>query len=212
MRKLLLLSSAVLFATGIYALAQVSQPTVNTVPAVNQTWLQAGIESRLKTYKYSSLTNTPAATTTDGLTITGSATKTIRVAKIIVGGLATGAGQMTVQVNRNVGGVDTGGTGTSQAAAIASRDTNNSAATALITLYTANPTIAAGALVLDSCRLFFQTAAGGAPDVCAFTYGINDDQMTVLRGVTDQLAINFNSSAVPSGGKVDYDIEWVEEP
>jgi hypothetical protein len=33
----------------------------------------------------------------------------------------------------------------------------------------------------------------------------------VLRGNTDILAFNFAGAAVPSGGKVDFEIEWTEE-
>ena len=205
-----------LFALASGALAQVSTPSVlgpNTTGCTYAgcalSYTQNGVQSFVKTYKYSSLGNTPAATPTDIFTIAGSASKTIRITKIVVGGLATTAGQLNpLIIRRSAAG--TGGTSSNPTAQ--SRDINNSAATATLTLYTANPTVGTGVGTLDSCRLFLQTATGGAPDICAFTYGVNDDQLTVLRGTTDILAINFNGATVPTGGIVDLDVEWTEEP
>jgi hypothetical protein len=195
---------------GAAALAQTSNPSNCTLSGCQQSWTQNGIQSFVRTYKYSSLGNTPAATPTDLFTIAGAAGKTIRITKIVIGGAATTAGQLNpLIIRRSV--VDTGGTSTNPAAQ--SRDINNVAAAATLTLYTVSPTgLGTTVGTLDSCRLYLQVAATGAPDVCAFTYGVNDDQLLVLRGATDVLALNFAGATVPTAGTIDIDVEWTEEP
>jgi hypothetical protein len=198
------------------AAAQSSQgcQLTSTAPCANS-YSANGIQSFVRTYKYSSLGNTPAATPTDLFTITGSATKTVRVTKIVISGLATAAGQLNPLIIRR-SSADSGGTST--APALLPRDSVNSttsgtAATATLALYTANPaSLGTTVGTLDSCRLFLQVAAGGSPDVCVFSYGTNDDQLTVLRGTTDILAINFAGAAVPTNGVIDIDVELTEEP
>lgn len=185
-------------------------PTGATYSGQVQDWNQNGIQSFVKTYKYSSLSNTPAATPTDIFSIAGSATKTIRISRIVVGGLATTAGDLNPLLIRR-SAPDTGGTCTSQASNIMVRDTNNSTATATLSLCTANPTTGTTVGTLDSCRLSLQLATA-TPDVCVFAAGTSNDQMTVLRGVNDVLAINFAGAAVPAGGVIDLDVEWTEEP
>jgi hypothetical protein len=207
-----------LMGFGLYALGQTSQPTVNTVPAPSTVWVQAGIESRVKTYKYSSLGNVPAATATDLLTITGSTTKTVRVQKIVVGGGNSAALALRgVQIIRR-STADT--TGTSTAPTPLSRDTTNSTASATLALYTVNPGALGTAVgTIDSCRLtlILTTTPVSLPDVCSFTYGVNNDQMSILRGTLDILAINFlgaaaGVTATAATDFIDLDIEWAEEP
>lgn len=190
------------------ALAQTSNPSNCTLSGCQQSWTQNGIQSFVRTYKYSSLGNTPAATPTDLFTIAGAAGKTIRVTKIVLGGVAGTAGQLNPLIIRR-SAADTGGTSTNPAAL--PRDTNNAAATATLTLYTVNPTgLGTTVGTLDSCRLYLNTNVL-QPDVCAFTYGVNDDQLLVLRSATDVLAINFAGATVPATGAVDIDVEWTEE-
>jgi hypothetical protein len=208
MRRLLLSAVALLALVGT-AKAQTSQPTINTVPQVNTNWIQAGIESRVKTYKFSALALAGLGAAGDMLQLTGSATKTIRVAKIVVGGVATAASYYNPLILRR-STVQTGGTPTVQTPA--PRDPQNSTATAVVTTFTGSPTPGTLAGTLDSCRLLLQVAGTPAtPDICAFTYGINDDQMTIVRGTSDFIVINFTAAA-PAGGLIDIDVEWVEEP
>jgi hypothetical protein len=193
-------------------LAQSSNPNC-TLAGCTSSYSQNGIQSFVKTYKYSSLGNVPAATPTDVLTISGSATKTVRVAKIVVGGLMTATGGQLNPLIVRRSAANTGGTSTTPA--ILPRDTNNSAATAVVTLYTANPaSLGTTVGTLDSCRLVLEpNGSTTVPDICAFTYGVNNDQMIALRGVTDILAINFAGAALPGAGSVlDFDVEFTEEP
>jgi len=211
--------SALAIAWVGIALSQTSQPGINTVPQPNAVWLQAGIESRLKTFKVSILGTAPTAGGAgDYLTIAGSASKTIRISKIVVGGQNSAA-----QTYRGVNilrrsAVDTGGTPATPT--IVARDINNGTPAATVTtFFAAVPTGGTLTGTLDSCRILLaQTATTfNVPDVCSFTYGVNDDQMTVLRGATDVVAVNFNASAngVVAPATTDFldiDLEWAEEP
>lgn len=196
------------------AVAQTSNPSNCTLAGCQQSWTQNGIQSFVRTYKYSSIGNVPVATATDLFTISGAAGKTIRITKIVVGGEnSSAAAQRGVQIIRR-SAANTGGAST--APTPLARDTNNAAATATLALYTANPAGLGTAVgTIDSCRLLLN-AAGTQPDVCAFTYGVNDDQLTVLRGATDILAINFLGTgngvvATATSDFIDIDIEWTEE-
>jgi hypothetical protein len=88
-------------------------------------------------------------------------------------------------------------------------DSTNSAATAVINYYSANPTL--GTLVgpVRSSKVFvspnpIQTGSK------QWEYGIRPSQTMVLRGVNEMLALNLNGGTV-SGGSFDIDIEWTEE-
>lgn len=223
LRRLAAACLALALTAGLAA-AQVSNPSQSAnsggcvLAGCNLSYSQNGVQSFVRTYKYSSLGNVPAATQTDLFTIAGSASKTIRVTKIVIGG-ANSAGQVYrgVQIIRR-SAVDSGGTPSNPAAL--ARDTQNAAATATLTLFTAAPSgLGTTVGTLDSCRLIFvQTATTfSTPDVCAFTYGVNDDQLTVLRGATDVLAINFlgataGVTATATTDFIDIDVEWTEEP
>jgi hypothetical protein len=206
--------AAVGFLAALFAApgdAQVSNPNGCTLSGCTAAYSVNGIQSFVKTYKYTSLGNTPAATPSDIFAISGSATRTIRITKIVVGGFATTtAGDLNpIIVHRKT--LDTGGASTNPVG-VARDVANDGVPTAVLTLYTANPTT--GTLVgnEDSCRLFLQVPATGAPDVCAFTYGVNNDQLPVLYGVNDNVAINFAGATLPSGGSgIDIDVEWTEE-
>lgn len=209
--RLAAFAAALVLGTLAAATAQTSNSNC-TLAGCTQSYSQNGIQSFVRTFKSTLSNQLPAATATDILTITGSSTRIVRVTKIVLSGGATSAGSIQTAIVRR-GAVDTGGAST--AVAVASRDTQNGPVAAPVAIYTANPTLgntaSAGAGTLDTCRLFLQTSTGGAPDICAFTYGVNDDQLTVLRGTTDQLAVNLQGSTIPSGGTIDIDVEWTEE-
>ncbi len=202
------LAAFLLALTPAVAPAQSSNPNCTLAGCV-QNYTQNGIQSFVKTYSFSKLGVSPSAFQ-DILVLQGSATKTIRVTKIVVtGGTATAAGFLNPLIIRE-SALGAGGTSSTQTAA--ARDTTNSAATGTLTLYTATP--AAGTVVstMDSCRLFFAISTSPAtPDVCAFTYGINNDQMPTLRGTGDFIAVNFGG-VTQAGAVADLFIEWTEEP
>lgn len=188
-------------------LAQTSNPSNCTLSGCQQSWTQNGVQSFVRTYKLS-LTGQAFSGTGDIFSIAGAPGKTIRIAKIVVGGQATGAAFFNPNIIRR-STADTAGTCVAQTAA--SRDTNNAASVAGLSLCSVAPTSGTAVATMDSCRLFLGiVGTPSVPDVCAFTYGVNDDQMPVLRGALDILAINFGIAA-PAGAVIDVDVEWTEE-
>jgi hypothetical protein len=147
---------------------------------------------------------TPAATCTDIVTLVGSATKTVYVKRVIVSGLATTAGSMDVTLVKRTT-VNTSGTATQPT--IAQFDSTDAAPTAVVNLYSANPTTGTGVGLKNQSLNFGLTGATGQ---ALFEFSTRNDKPLVLRGVAQCLAINLNGQAVPSGGKLSASIEWEE--
>lgn len=166
------------------------------------------------TYAASQLLFTPAATPTDVFTITGSATKAVRITRIEVTGLATTAGTVDVAlVMRST--ANSGGTSTGSPSAIP-YDSNSAAASATVLAYTANPTLgtAIGAATtgyIRAQRAFLNVAATGASEHINFDFGNRPSQAVVLRGITQVLAVNLNGNTLPTGTKLSISVEWTEE-
>jgi len=144
-----------------------------------------------------SATVTLAATPTDVALISGSATKTVFVKKIILSGVqTTGAPVEVLIIKRST--ADT--TGTPVAMTAVPRDSANAAATATpISTYTANPG-GLGTAVGTVRReyIMFPTAASGVPGTKEFVFG-DGDQMVTLNGVAQQLCVNLNGVTVTGG-------------
>lgn len=161
------------------------------------------------TYRYLASDFTPVATATDALVISGSASKVIRVVNITVGGTATAASIYDAYIVKRTT-ANTGGTATNPAATKA--DSNDSNATATLSLYSANPTIGTGT-TFDGARIYL--SAGSAPanagTIKSFTYGNKGDKAMVLRGASESIAVNFNGQAVPAGASLYISVEWTED-
>lgn len=165
------------------------------------------------TYRYCTLAYAMVATPTDAVVIQGSSTKTIRVKRVMVSGQATSQGSMTVQlVRRSTAG--TLGSAVLTAMTAAKHDINDGAASAAVsTVGTANygtlgstaGTVAVGRLGLSALA----TGTGGQG--VTWDFATRQDKAIILRGVSDFLCINFNGSAIPSGGVVDFEIETEED-
>lgn len=150
----------------------------------------------------------PAAAATDVLTITGSATKVIRITKVYLSFTATTAVSVPVSLIRR-SAANTGGTSTPFAAT--PRDTTNPAATAAVAIYTANPTALGAAVgsVLEAGKIP-APLTGGAVQVTVFEFGTGSNQAIVLRGTSQVLAVSLNSVTV-TGGSMTLAIQWLEE-
>ena len=159
------------------------------------------------TYYYAVLGYSPAATPTDVLQITGSGSKTIRVRRIRIGGVATAAGNMPVQVFRR-SAADTGGTPTTITEARA--DTiDPTPATATVVTFGANPSPLGAQVggVMRAGRVQLSAAGSGvAANVLEFNFDI---KAGVLRGTSQFLCLNMNGAALPAGAA--FDIEIVTE-
>lgn len=149
---------------------------------------------------------TVAATATDIFTLTGSATKTVALTKIILSGVQTTSGMADISVIKR-STADTGGTST--AGSIGAHDSTDAAATATLLGYTANPG-ALGTAVATIRRVYVPVPApasiGTVPVVLEF--GDNGKE-GILRGVAQQIAVNLNGATL-TGGVISVTFQWIE--
>jgi hypothetical protein len=157
-----------------------------------------------------SITNytTIAATPTDILTITGSATKTIIVTFAGCSATSAAGGTMDFSLVKRTT-LDT--TGTSTTPATTKFDELSPAPTAVLKAYSVNP----GALgtsvgIIASQKLgFVPLASAGTP----ITWSMTDYPYTfpvTLRGINQTLAINGNGGAVPGTPSLNCSLNWIE--
>jgi len=214
MKKLLLVSAAL----GLLALCPASAQ-INAVPQIG---LTTGYLPKV-TYSSAFIGLVPPASATDEVCIAGSATKVVRVVRMVIGGSAGTLVQLPVTVVKRAT-ADTGGTiGTTTAnpgitTQIASRDTGqaaNTSASAVLVSYTAVPTINDAAPVyIDSANMALSvTSVATQPAMTIFDWGRdieNNVQVPTLRGVAQQLCINLNTISI-SSGVLNGSVTWTEE-
>lgn len=147
-----------------------------------------------------------SSNSTDIFTISGSATKTIRILRVGLTGAQTTSGQRDVTLIKR----STADTGTSVTVASVAHDSTNSAATSVISYYaTALPTLGTSVGMIRSARLFFSGSAADS-DTYFWEFGTRPGQAIVLRGTAQQLAVNLNG--VSAGGTVvSVNVEYTEE-
>lgn len=167
-------------------------------------------------YSASVSTLVVAAAATDILTITGAAGKTIRVTYIEASSTQTTSSTEVFNIIKR-SAADSAGT--SFLATIASHDSQNPVASAVVRTYTANPTLGASAGQIASRRV---TIGNGTTGVAALITSVGTDQgivlfkadrpsqAIVLRGSSEQLAVNFNGGTA-TGNTTSIYIEWSEE-
>lgn len=210
MKKLFLSFGLVL---GLTALA-LAQGNVNSVPQVGVT--QGIIKS--STYSAASVGLATASSATDVFCISGSTTRTISVKRIGISGTAATLVTVPITIVRRVS-LDTGGTASTNAALpVASKHlTSDGAATAVLTAYTANPTI------VDASPLYFRSAVTSfnvtsalvASPVLEFRFGELTGWFTrgldILKSTAQQVCVNFNATTV-STPLLNIDVTWTESP
>lgn len=166
--------------------------------------------STISTYLASTGYFTPVATATDMVGIVGSGTKTIKIQKITMSGTQTTAGiNKYFLIKRST--ADTGST--PSAATLVPLDSTNAAATAVVQTYTTtNPTTGTpvGTIASKSIADPAPAAVSGTADVVLFD-AKNSGQPIVLRGVAQELDLNFAGAAIPSGLSVSVDVQFTEE-
>jgi len=167
--------------------------------------LRVKMEGDAATYGIAVTGNTPAATPTDVFTLYGSASKVIKIKRILVAGAATTAGSMTVFVTKRTA-ANTGGTST--APTIGKYDSADATPAATPALYTANPSALGAGVALRYNRLNFGVA--GSNGIVEFNFSNNNDKPIILNSATEGIAINLNGGTVPTGGAFGLSIEWEE--
>lgn len=149
---------------------------------------------------------TVAANATDIFTITGSATKTIRIISLEISATQTTAGNVSLLVLKRS---TANAAGTSTTLTNVRYDATHPAATAVVRSYTANPTL--GTLVgnIKSARFFISTGTT-LPTILRYEFGKGPSQAIILRGTNEVLAVNLNGVSV-AGSNFSINIEWTEE-
>lgn len=180
----------------------------NQVPAF-------ALDSSKSTYRFSG-TFTPQATAAVTLiSVTGSASKTVRIKRILLGGVST-ANAQTVFTLQRTSALGAGGTGVTPTAA--KNDSASAAATAVVTHYTttlkAAGTPAGGALTTFNMPTSVVTTPTIPPAlITAFPEnGVAVGQAIVLRGATDFLEIqSTNGGNLSAATVLTYTIELEED-
>lgn len=187
--------------------ADTSNPNVFYAPAAE--FNTGGIKA---TYVYAISATAPYATPTDWIVIRGSATKTVKILRVEISGAATAATEVIFTLKKHT--ISNGSTGTSTNPTPMQHDSADAAATALVLLYSAAPTIDTSATIWKTVRMTLAVAPAAttvAPDRFVYNYAAEPYEPLVLRGVAQEFAINFAGAAVPSGGVYDVAITFSEE-
>lgn len=184
---------------------------VNTVPAVGVICDIA----RNPTYSATSVGLVPAASATDIFCISAGSTKSVSIRKISIGGTAGTAitTPFLIYQRSTLGTSGTAATGIALPVPVP-LNSNDPAATAILTAYTANPTVAATPLLMDAATvdLPVTTAAGGAV-TAELRYGTSVDFLSkgldIIKGTTNQICVNLNGVSV-SSGVLTINMQWQE--
>lgn len=167
----------------------------------------APLDGAKATYSAAITGLTVAAAPTDIFTITGSATKTIRVTRITFAGSQTTATQRDILLIKR-SAANTGGTSTTETNV--PHDSTFAAGTATVRAYTVNPTgLGATVGTIRSHKILIATTTTDS-DNLIMDFGTRPAQALVVRGVAEVLAINLNGIA-SAGSSLDISIEWTEE-
>lgn len=146
-------------------------------------------------------------TPTDIFTITGSASKVIRVTRVIFSATKTVVGTIDlILLKRST--ANSGGTSTTLTNV--PHDSTNLAGTATVRAYTVNPVL--GVLVGNICTTkHFQSSAALDTESFRIDFGGDRKQPVILRGTDEVFAVNLNMTAVSMlGNSTDIAIEWTE--
>lgn len=187
---------------------QVDPRAIRALTSSDQITAIAAPSDGIKATYSASISNlTVAASATNIVTIQGSASKVVRIVRVLLSGIQTASGNMTVLL-RKQSTADTGGT--SSAMTAIPHDSSSAAATASAVSYTANPTMGSLVGVPVSKRVSFPAAAA-AFDPAGDLYRADlPAQAIVLRGVAQGLAVGFNGVTL-TGGSVNVSLTWTEE-
>jgi hypothetical protein len=149
-----------------------------------------------------------AASATDIFTITGSASKLVKVTRISFSGTQTTESTRDVRLAKR----STANTvGTSSAPTAVPHDSADPPATATVLAYTANPTLGTLVGIFRSQKVYMSsgTAANDA-DEEVWEYGARNAKAGVLRGIAEVIGVNMNG-VTSSGNNCDLSVEWTEE-
>lgn len=166
------------------------------------------LDGRRNTYAAYTAAFASAATATDIFIIQGSATKTIRVLRIIIHVTRTTAAAGDIFLLKR----STANTlGTAVATAKIPYDSGYPAATATVQHYTANPTVGTSLGTVRAYRGIIPASATLINNpICNWDFGSFSGSSIVLKGTAESLAVNLNGVTF-TGGSFIIGVEWTEE-
>lgn len=149
-----------------------------------------------------------AASLTDLIVLRGSASKTVRVKKIIAQCGATTGATIAVRVQKH-STANTGGTAITTPDVVPF-DSSDAAGTAVPIVYSANPTV--GTATTVAARNLVTTALTlGQPGTVEFDFVKDAEHAIVLRGVAQEVALNFAGTTPGAGAVLSWQMVWTEE-
>jgi len=165
----------------------------------------------LSTYSASISGLVCAAAATDIFTITGSASKTVRILAVAVSGTTSAGSGKSVGMSL-IKRSSSNSSGTSTTPTIVAYDSSNSVGTAVVRAYTANPTLgtSVGAVVAQKIAIPTVGAGGYGSSLSFYEFGSRPAQAIVLRGTNQQLCVNFGADTI-TNPLISITIEWTEE-
>lgn len=171
---------------------------------LNRVLVASIMPTNFKTFAANKIGLAPAASPTDIAVLPGNATNTVIVTRVEMSCTQTTAGLIDVVLAKR-STADSGGT--SAAMPAVPMDSGNTAAVSAPLSYTANPTT--GTLVgnLDSKKIGVMATTTTGNDYYLWVPGMG--QSIVLRGTTEQIALNLNAVTL-TGGSCDITFQWIE--
>lgn len=162
------------------------------------------------TYSGGIVAFTPQATPQDFFTLTGNALVVCVLRKVEIWIGASAAAAMELQLVFN-SAPDTGGTAAVPVAV--SHDSNNAAAVCALAAYSVAPTAGTTLGPVAVGRVEGPILAGaGQSTPLVWLFGDNNEQPIKLRNANQQVALNGNGAALPSGIKFSIRFTWTEVP
>jgi hypothetical protein len=207
-----LLKRTLLGAVAVCALMTGAANAQNRVP----TGSTISTPAQSVTYSAAFTAIAPAASATDFMTLTGSASMVVRLKHVECSGTSTAAAVGTINaVVRST--ADTAGTVITPSATaggqVVPHDSNDSAGTAAVAAYSANPTTGTLTGIVRSGKLATSTAASSAITAPALVWDFGDNPLlkpVVLRGVAQQFALNGGGATFSAGTSLSCSITWIE--
>lgn len=177
----------------------------------------SSLDSSAQVYRASANFTPQATAAVTVITITGSATKTVRIRRITLGGVSTALSASVFQLLRVTA---LGAGGTLVAPTVAKLDSGSAAATAVVNHWTTTlkATGTGGGGPICTCLVTTSTvttptvSGGGTPQFLFPELGAPIGQAIVLRGVADILEVqNVAPANLGAGTVLTYSVEWVED-
>jgi hypothetical protein len=140
--------------------------------------------------------------------IVGSATKTVRIKKIVMWAQCATKFFTELQLLRST---SVSGSGAANVGAIGAHDLNDPAATAVINYYTAAATYGSGHTVMGARYMgIMAPAATNIAMPITWDFCVNNDKPLILRGAGDVIQI-YNTILTLGSGTYGYEVEWEED-